>query len=403
MIRYNYQNHNMFTRQQFGIVKSRIEEPRKFLQVIVGPRQVGKTTLVKQVLESISIPYHHAAADNVPATNAGWISEMWDTARAKMHALECHEYLLVIDEIQKIQGWSEVVKKEWDKDSFDDVNLKVVLLGSSRIMLEKGLADSLAGRFEEIRMTHWSWPEMRDAFGLSLEEYIYYGGYPGAASLTQDYDRWTQYIESAIVDATINKDILQNNVITKPALLRQTFELGAAYSSEELSLNKMIGQLTDAGNTTTISSYLRLLADAGMLTGLQKYSVDFARKRASTPKLQVYNNALRTIYSNMPLATAVLDRKQWGRFFESAVGAYLVSQSFVDRYNVYYWRQGTDEVDYVLQKKDRSIAIEVKSNHEKSTPGMEKFVSQFHPDRMILVGPEGISIEDFLSYRPFDL
>lgn len=393
----------MFIRKKFGLLKSRIEEPRRFIQVIVGPRQIGKTTLVKQVLETVKIPFHHVSADNVPATQTSWVSEMWDTARSKMKMGGYAEFLLIIDEIQKIRGWSEVVKKEWDNDYFNNVNLKVVLLGSSRVMLEKGLADSLAGRFEEIRMSHWTFPEMQEAFGMSLEQYIYYGGYPGAAPLINDYDRWSQYIESAIVDATINKDILQNNVVSKPSLLRQTFELGSVYSSQELSLTKLIGQLQDAGNTTTISSYLKLLSDAGILTGLQKFANDAARKRASAPKFQVYNNALRNIYTDLTLEQAAIQPKEWGRYFESAIGAHIVSQAFVDRYDVYYWRDGNDEVDYILQKKNKIIAIEVKSNHERHTSGLEKFKDKFHPDNILLVGPEGMSAEDFLSTSPFGL
>jgi len=387
----------MYSRSQFSLLKSRIEESRRFIQVIVGPRQIGKTTLVKQVLEEITIPFFHVSADNVPATQISWVSEVWDTVRVKMKAENVSEYLLVIDEIQKIQGWSEVVKKEWDSDSFANVNIKVVLLGSSRVLLEKGLADSLAGRFEEIRMSHWSFAEMRDAFGLTLEQYVYYGGYPGAASLVNDPDRWCQYIESAIVDASINKDILQNNVITKPALLRQAFELGASYSGMELSLTKVIGQLSDAGNTVTISSYLRLLSDAGMLTGLYKYANDFARKRASAPKFQVYNNALRSIYSGIPLDQAIAQPKVWGRFYESAVGAYIVSQAFVNRFDVFYWRDGADEVDFVLQRKGVLVAIEVKSNHEISTSGLKRFMEKYHPKQMLIVGPEGMSVEEFLS------
>lgn len=393
----------MFIRKKFGLLKSRIEEPRRFIQVIVGPRQIGKTTLVKQVLETVKIPFHHVSADNVPATQTSWVSEMWDTARSKMKMGGYAEFLLIIDEIQKIRGWSEVVKKEWDNDYFNNVNLKVVLLGSSRVMLEKGLADSLAGRFEEIRMSHWTFPEMQEAFGMSLEQYIYYGGYPGAAPLINDYDRWSQYIESAIVDATINKDILQNNVVSKPSLLRQTFELGSVYSSQELSLTKLIGQLQDAGNTTTISSYLKLLSDAGMLTGLRKFANDAARKRASAPKFQVYNNALRSIYTDLTLEQAAIQPKEWGRYFESAIGAHIVSQAFVDRYDVYYWREGNDEVDYILQKKNKVIAVEVKSNHERHTSGLEKFKDKFHPDNILLVGPEGMSAEDFLSTSPFGL
>ena len=392
----------MFVRHHFQRLQKRIEEPRHFIEVVVGPRQVGKTTLVKQVLKTVKIGYHHVSADNVPTNQTNWISEVWNTARSKMRAAGTNEYLLVVDEIQKIPSWSEVVKKEWDDDTFNDVNIKVILLGSSRVLLEKGLADSLAGRFEEIRMSHWSWPEMRDSFGMTLEEYIYYGGYPGAAPLISDTDRWSQYIESAIVDATINKDILQNHVVTKPALLRQTFELGSSFSSQELSVTKIMGQMQDAGNTTTISSFLQLLSDAGLLTGLQKFANDKARKRASTPKFQVHNSALKNYLSPLSLENALIQPKQWGRFYESAIGAHLVSKAFENRFDLFYWRQGNDEVDYVIQKRDCLMAIEVKSNHEKTTTGLQVFKEKFSPKVSLIIGPEGIGIEEFLSHDPID-
>lgn len=392
----------MFIRHHYQQLQKRMEEPRHFIEVVVGPRQVGKTTLVKQVLNSTKMGYHHVAADNVPTNQTNWISEVWNTARSKMRASGANEYLLVIDEIQKIPNWSEVVKKEWDDDTFNDVNIKVILLGSSRVLLEKGLADSLAGRFEEIRMSHWGWLEMRDAFGMTLEEYIYYGGYPGAAPLISDTDRWSQYIESAIVDATINKDILQNHVVTKPALLRQTFELGSSYSSQELSVTKIMGQMQDAGNTTTISSYLQLLSDAGLLTGLQKFANDKARKRASTPKFQVHNSALKNYLSPLSLENALVQPKQWGRFYESAIGAHLVSKAFENRFELFYWRQGNDEVDYIIQKRDRLMAIEVKSNHEKRTSGLQVFKEKFSPKVSLIIGPEGIGVEEFLSHDPID-
>lgn len=305
--------------------------------------------------------------------------------------------MVVIDEIQKIANWSEVVKKEWDDDSFHDRNIKVLLLGSSRVMLEKGLSESLAGRFEEIRMTHWSYPEMRDGFGLSLNQYIFYGGYPGAATLIDDADRFQQYIQSAIIEATINRDILMDTPISKPALLRQTFELGAAYSGELLSLNKMVGALQDAGNTATLAGYLNLLDESGLLCGLQKFSIDTARRKASIPKLQVYNNALKTVYSPLTFEQAIADRRQWGRIFESGIGAHLVNQSFKKRFELFYWCERNDEVDFILRKKGMVVAIEVKSTAEKSTTGLEKFRELFSPHKSIIVGDGGVSAKEFLE------
>ena len=387
----------MYKRTEYQIIKERIKESRKFIQVVMGARQIGKSTVVKQVLNDLDEPYRMFSADNVPTTNSAWISDCWAAARSLKENKGWDSIVLVIDEIQKITNWSEVVKKEWDADTFNDTNIKVLLLGSSRVLLEKGLSESLAGRFEEIRMTHWSYQEMKECFGFTLDQYNFYGGYPGAALLIHDEDRFSQYIQSAIIEATINKDILMDTPISKPALLRQTFELGAAYSGEILSLNKMLGSLQDAGNTVTLASYINLLNESGLLCGLQKYSIDLARRRASIPKLQVYNNALKMVYSPLTFEEVLVDRKSWGRIIESCIGAYLVSQSFVHRFEVFYWRERDDEVDFILRKKSSVIAIEVKSNAEKKTAGLEKFKQLFQPKKAFIVGDGGISIEDFLS------
>lgn len=387
----------MYKRAEYHVIKSRLEEPRKFIQVVMGPRQVGKSTVVKQVLQDLNLPYQQFSADSVPAGNTSWVSDCWAAVRSLKASKGWDSIILVIDEIQKISNWSEAVKKEWDDDTFHDRNIKVLLLGSSRVMLERGLSESLGGRFEEIRMTHWSYPEMRDCFGFTLDQYIYYGGYPGAASLIHDDDRWEQYIQSSIIDATINKDILMDTPISKPALLRQTFELGAAYSGELLSLNKMLGSLQDAGNTVTLSGYINLLGESGLLCGLQKFSVDTARRRASIPKFQVCNNALKMIYNNRTFEQAILDRKLWGRIFESGVGAWLASQSFVHRFELFYWRERSDEVDFILCKKGVVVAVEVKGNAEKSTRGLAVFREKFQPGSSFIVGDGGLRAEDFLT------
>lgn len=387
----------MYKRAEYQTIKERIKESRKFIQVVMGARQIGKSTVVKQVLNDLDEPYRMFSADNVPTTNSAWIADCWAAARSLKENKGWDSIVLVIDEIQKITNWSEVVKKEWDADTFNDTNIKVLLLGSSRVLLEKGLSESLAGRFEEIRMTHWSYQEMKECFGFTLDQYIFYGGYPGAASLIHDEDRFSQYIQSAIIEATINKDILMDTPISKPALLRQTFELGAAYSGEILSLNKMLGSLQDAGNTVTLASYIHLLNESGLLCGLQKYSIDIARRRASIPKLQVYNNALKMVYNPLSFENALVDRKSWGRIVESCIGAYLVSQAFVHRFEVFYWRERDDEVDFILRKKGSVVAIEVKSNAEIKTAGLEKFKQLFQPSKAFIVGDGGISIEDFLS------
>ena len=387
----------MYKRAEYQVIKNRLQEQRKFIQVVMGARQIGKSTVVKQVLKDLEAPYQLFSADNVPATNSAWISNCWAAVRSLKESKELESIILVIDEIQKIANWSEVVKKEWDDDTFHDRDIKVLLLGSSRVLLEKGLSESLAGRFEEIRMSHWSYLEMKECFGFSLDQYLFYGGYPGAASLIDDDDRFQQYIQSSIIEATINKDILMDTPISKPALLRQTFELGAAYSGGLLSLNKMLGSLQDAGNTATLAGYINLLNESGLLCGLQKFSIDTARRKASIPKLQVYNNALKMVYSPFTFEQAILDRKAWGHIFESGIGAYIVSQAFTHRFEVFYWRERNDEVDFVLRKKGSVVAIEVKSNAEKRTEGLEKFRQLFNPQSSFIIGDGGVSADDFFS------
>ena len=392
----------MYKRKECQMLKTRLEEPRRFLQVLVGPRQVGKTTMVRQLLEGIKIPHVYFSADAIPATTLGWIGDSWELARTRMRMEHCSEYLLVIDEIQKIESWSEAVKKEWDADTFNGVNIKVLLLGSSRVMLEKGLSESMSGRFEEVRIGHWRLDEMQSAFGWSVEEYLYYGGYPGAASLVGERERWADYIGASIIDATIHKDVLMGASVAKPALLRQAFELGAAYSGKILSYTKMRGALQDAGNTTTLSGYLSLLNTAGMLAALPKYTVDMARRRASPPKFQVHDSALRSRYASRTLEETLSSPEDWGRCVESAVGAHLVNQSFVKSYDVMYWRDGDYEIDFVLKKGERLVAIEVKSNRETHTGAMSRFRERFNPYGVLLVGPEGIGIREFLLLDPIE-
>ena len=393
-----------YIRKQFDTLKSRIQEPRKFIQVLAGPRQVGKSTLVGQVLEQIDIPYSVEVADAVSPKDSDWIYRIWESARTTMMLRGIAEYLLVIDEVQKIDNWSEVVKKEWDADTRNRVNLKVVLLGSSRLLLKKGLTESLAGRYELIRMPHWSFREMRDAFGVTLDQYIYFGGYPGPAHMINDERRWRKYIKDSLVAPAIEKDVIMTSNIYKPALMKQLFELGCSYSAEILSLTKLMGQLQDAGNVTTLAAYLEILDQCALLTALQKYAKDEARKRGSIPKYQVYNNALLTAYKGRGFVTDRTDTQIWGRWVESAVGAHLLSMADELDYEVYYWREPSrnkdekdKEVDFVIVSDGEVTAIEVKSGRRGMNAGLPAFVEAFHPKRSFVVGTGGVSLEDFLG------
>jgi predicted AAA+ superfamily ATPase len=393
----------MYERPYFNQVKSRIEEPRKFIQVILGPRQVGKTTMINQLLSRLSIPYTYESADAVSATNPAWLMQAWETARLIMKASGASEYLLVIDEVQKVDNWSEVVKQQWDKDTREKVNIKVILLGSSRLLIQKGLTESLAGRFERLYLGHWSFAEMETAFGWSIEQYIYFGGYPGSASLIDDEERWKSYIKNSLIEASISKDILMLTRVDKPALLKRLFELGCLYSGQILSYSKITGQFQDAGNTTTLANYLKLLSDCGLLGGLEKYAGSVIRQRSSSPKFQLYNNALLTSQDNETYPAAIVNPKLWGRLVESSVGAHLLNHSLTERYNLYYWREGNYEVDFILERGDKVIGLEVKSGASAGNAGMGVFNEKFHPGKMLLVGTGGIPYEHFLKINPKEL
>lgn len=387
----------MYIRPFYTIVRERLLEPKNKMQVIAGPRQVGKSTLVEQVCRSLELPSFVFNADAIPADDNDWIRRVWESVRIQVRSQSLPEAILVIDEIQKLKQWSEVVKREWDADIRDEVPIKVLLLGSSRLLLRKGLTESLAGRYELIRMGHWSYPEMRDAFGFTLEQWVYFGGYPGAAGYIADMRRWKKYIKDSLVAPAIEKDVIMTTNIYKPALMKQLFELGCSYSSEQISLTKLLGQLQDAGNVTTLSSYLEVLGQCNLLTGLHKYAFDEARKRQSVPKILTYNNALMTAYRGKGLERDMADPMAWGRWIESAVGAYLLDFAEEQDAHVYYWRDRSDEVDFIVEYQGDVVAIEVKSGRRGMNSGLPEFVRRYHPHRSFVAGTDGIPFATFFQ------
>jgi uncharacterized protein len=391
-----------YTRPQAAILAARLSEPRRFLQAVAGPRQVGKTTLVQDVVEASGLPARFASADEPTLRGASWIEQQWEATRLAAVDTGDGGAVLVLDEIQKIPGWSESVKRLWDEDTRVRRAVKVVLLGSAPLLVARGLSESLAGRFELLYLPHWSYAEMRDAFGWSVEQYLFYGGYPGAAPLIGEPRRWARYIIDSLIETTLARDVLLLSRVDKPAVLRRLFELACRYSGQVLSYTKMLGQLQDAGNVTTLAHYLDLLAGAGMVAGLQKYAGDVARQRGSSPKLQVLNTALLTAQTGLAFRHARADHEFWGRLTESAVGAHLAASAAAGELRLFYWRDRNREVDFVVQAGRQVTAIEVKSSRSPDAlPGMEAFVEAFRPQRTLLVGGDGIAVEEFLS-RPVE-
>lgn len=387
-----------YMRPQAAELLRRLREPRRFIQIVTGARQVGKTTLIHQVAERAGLPHRYASADEPTLRGPAWIAQQWDAARLLAERAGPGGALLALDEVQKAPNWAESVKRLWDEDTRSGLPLRVILSGSAQLLVGRGLTESLAGRFENVAMPHWGYNEMRQAFGWSFEQYLYYGAYPAAVPLADQPARWTRYIRDSLIETTIARDVLLLSRVDKPALLRRLFELGCEYSGQILSYTKMLGQLQQAGNTTTLAHYLDLLAGAGMLVGLQKYSGAAVRRRASSPKLQVYNTALMTAVAGLTLEQAREDRTFWGRLVESAVGAHLVNASSEGLCEVFYWRDRNREADFVVRAGRRITAIEVKSGQARlSLPGIAAFANAHSPDRTLLVADDGIPVGEFLS------
>ena len=386
----------MYRRDITHLLQQRLHEPRRFMQVITGPRQVGKTTAIHQVLQTVGYPSHYAAADLPAPPETSWITQQWE--RARMLCTAHQPAVLVLDEVQRIAHWSVEVKRLWDEDARQRRLLRVVILGSSALLVQRGLDDSLAGRFEVIRCPQWSWTECRDAFGWSLDHYVYFGGYPGAATLIADEDRWRQYVRDALIETAISKDILLLNRVDKPALLRQLFVLACEYGGQILSYQKILGQLADAGHTETLASYQRLLESAFLLRGLPKWSGAAIRRRGSSPKWLPLSTGLMTALANQTLAECREDPERWGRLVEVTVGAHLVNNAWKQGADVYYWREGNHEVDFVVRKGRQVTGIEVKSaRRARSLPGLAAFQRAQPHARTLTVGSGGVALEEFLA------
>jgi uncharacterized protein len=391
----------MVQRHQYYTLKKRIiDEPRRFIQVLSGPRQVGKTTITKQLIADIELPSLYASADSIIDSPEMWISQVWERARIELSTSGMSSFVLIFDEIQKINQWSTKVKAEWDRDTLKNVNIKLVILGSSSLLLQDGLNESLMGRFEMIHVGHWTFAEAKTAFGINEEQYAYYGSYPGSLPLIEDPDRWKSYMRDSIIESTIKKDVLQMAKVEKPMLMDNLFFIGVKYSGQILAYTKMIGQLHDAGNTTTLAHYLKLLQRAGLLCGLNKYSNTILRQRASSPKLQVMNTGLIGCLSDMSLEQLKMQPDKWGRCVESCIGAHLIAHMDHEKYDIMYWREGDYEVDFVLSKGDKVVAIEVKSSKLRHVAGLEKFRKIYPEAKVITIGDLMFDWKSFINMNP---
>lgn len=308
----------------------------------------------------------------------------------------CDEVVLSLDEIQKVPEWSSTVKYLWDEDTRRGRNAKAVLTGSLTLTLQSGMAESLKGRFEILRSTQWTFSECREAFGYSLDDFLMLGGYPGAAALKNDAPRWLSYLRDSIIEPTITQDVLEMEAVRKPALLRALFEIGALYSSQEISYRKLLGQLDDRGNTDVIAHYLDLLSHAGLMSGLKKYDEKALVVKTSSPRLLVHDTSLMTASLGNDADRVMSDTALRGHLVETAVGAYLLARSQREGFDLRWWRDRGAEVDFVVTSGRRRTAIEVKSGRVKGTKGLGEFVQRYPGTYALIVGSEEFPLEDFL-------
>jgi len=388
-----------FTRSLVDGVLKNLERKIPVFEVITGPRQVGKTTAARQIMKKFPFESIYSSADGILPIGTEWIESQWHLAELK--AEETSEpVLLVLDEVQKATQWSESIKALWDQRKHD---IRLLIMGSSALMIQKGLTESLAGRFFLTRFTHWDYAECSAAFGWTLNEWLYFGGYPGAEIFKSDVIQWKQYITDSLIETVLSKDVLQLHPITKPALMRNLFGLATTFPSQIISYNKMLGQLQEAGNTTTLSHYLNILSSAYLVSGLELFSKGQIRKRGSSPKVILWNNALINGISLKDYEQTLADHRFWGRIVENAVGAHLLNTLAGTSATLTYWRKGRDEVDFVVSAGDRNIAIEVKSGKTGRVSGLAAFHKLYPSAKTLIVGGNGIPLEDFFRTHPLKI
>ena len=349
-----------------------IAAKNSLIQVIIGPRQVGKTTTILNYLEQhLKNKAHYVSADQIFHSTPQWVEEQWRFAHQQ-------NKMLIIDEIQKCENWPEIIKSLWDEFKRKKIELKCVLLGSSSLQIQKGLTESLTGRFQLIYAYHWNYKESHDGYGLNFEQYLKFGGYPGSYQFLNTQN-WESFVKNSIVSTVIEKDILQYSTVKSPTLFKQAFEILISYPAQEISYTKLLGQLQNKGNVELIKYYIRLYEGAFLVRSLEKFSNKKIKIKTSSPKI-------------LPMAPClyflnILDEyssEERGHAFELLVGTQLVRTG----HELYYWREGKYEVDYILKKGKKIWAIEVKSGRNKTTSGLQKFRDEYPHSSAVLISPD---------------
>ena len=347
-----------------------LKRESNLLQVILGPRQVGKTTTILDYIErELSGKANYVSADLVFNTSPQWLTEQWLKAQQDQKTL-------IIDEIQKCENWAETIKGLWDSAKRMKQSISCVLLGSSSLQIQKGLTESLTGRFQLILAHHWNHAESKEGYELSFEEFLKIGGYPGSYQFGKDLSEWRNYVKNSIISTVIEKDILQYQTVKSPALFRQAFEIILSYPAQEISFTKLLGQIQDKGNVELIKHYIHLYEGAFLVKALEKYSPKKLKTKSSSPKILPLAPCLYYVNALEPYTDEVK-----GRIFELVVGAQL----FRTGAELMYWREGKYEVDYVLKRGKTIWGIEVKSGRKKALSGLTEFSKRFPTARTALI------------------
>ena len=382
----------MFERKLVSQLVDRINEPRKFIQIVTGPRQTGKTTAVLQALKKINLPRYYVNADDPALVSENWLRHEWKLARI---LAKTGGAILIIDEIQNVSRWSSLVKLLWDDDTLLQIPLKVIIIGPSALLLQRGLTESLMGRFEVLHCLHWNYSECKEAFGYTIDDFLFFGGYPGAAKLINEDDRWTEYMGSSIVDPAISHDILMMEKVRKPALLRSLFLYGCMHSAQQMSYVKIPEQLLVTDNTVTIKYYLNLLEKAGMLAGLQNYSVNQIRIIQNSLRFIVYDTSLMTYAFDVNKQRFLDNAGDYSRLVQSAVGANLLVRGKAEGFEVYWCHECDTVADFIIKSGRHLTSVEVNTGRVKSSND-SVVLKKLNPDAPpFSIGSDITTLEDF--------
>ena len=367
----------------------RLREPAPArVQLLTGPRQVGKTTLLLEVAAELGDRVQYVASDTTEAALPGWWDVQWQEARRRAQQVPG---VLMLDEIQYLPDWARMLKSKADQVRREEIPLHIVATGSSALLLGRGTRESLSGRFEHLRLLHWGISDLERLLHVPRADLstlcITHGTYPGAVAYWDDVPRWRAYVRDAIVEPAVGRDLVHAETIRKPALLRQVFAVAVGHPAEIISLQKLAGQFASGGALATIAHYLQALEHAYVLVAVQKYSGRELRRRASPPKLVVLNQAILGALSDQPAPDPEQDPERWGRWVENACIAFAWNRG----QQVHYWREEPLEVDLVSSGSWGQWAIEVKTGRYRARDlaGLTEFCGRFGRFRPLVLCDEG--------------